>query len=126
MKRQRGSRELAAGLMIGEEGVMCLTVHGKRYPAIKVEMCDRKAVEIIRDEWHRPRIYRGMLRCAKTPTNPEGRTYDVRAMGHPADAIMEEFKPLIQGTELLRRWANVKRVCPLPPTARKRILLSVR
>jgi len=72
-------------------------------------MCDKKAVEMVAKSWGTT-VYTLKTRyCRPTPENPRGYAYATDAEGPRAEAIMRGYEPEIIGTEIHKKWQEIKR-----------------
>jgi acyl-coenzyme A synthetase/AMP-(fatty) acid ligase len=100
--------ELKAQADMGTEGT---TECHDRSPVLRVEMCDKKAVEMVSKSWGRATIRGGKHGCLPTPQNPEGRTYVTVASGSRAQIIMKAYEPEIKETRIHQRWQKTEEEC---------------
>ena len=105
-KRKEGKKmseiedgKVALGIIIGEAFPRCERKGGKLYPRLRLEMCDRKAVEIVAQYWNTSVWQPEGMDCKPTPENPQGRAYATSTTGRKAKQTIEK----IPNTEIYKK-----------------------
>ncbi|MGQ9469306.1 MAG: hypothetical protein ACUVTD_05710 [Nitrososphaerales archaeon] len=102
---------IGMGITLGEGYPICK--EGKKL-GIRVKMCDKKAIEMVAKSWGTAMFMAKEKRpqCRPTPDNPEGHPYATEAVAPRAGMIMKEYELYIKGTDLERKWKDMKKRCP--------------
>lgn len=104
---------ISGGIAAGEVSSRCRREKGKKpRMMLKLQMCDRAAVETVAKSWGTALLTENPHSCPPTPNNPQGKVYSTEATSTRANLIIQAYKQTpLTNTQFIKKYQQKKANC---------------